>query len=101
MMKELVNRLQKIRSKAELLRNRNEELSGKVRDKDREIARLRQLLEIQNNTLRELEDKLKLKRIAEEVSGENNAQSGKNRDLKFKVNEMIKEVDKVISLLHQ
>lgn len=101
MMEELIKRLRMIKVQAEQLLARNSEMSARIVEKDREIARLKQLLEIQNNTLRELEDKLKVKRIAEEAGSEIHAHSGKNRDLKFKINEMIREVDKVIALLHQ
>jgi 2-keto-4-pentenoate hydratase/2-oxohepta-3-ene-1,7-dioic acid hydratase in catechol pathway len=41
-----------------------------------------------------------MKRLADEVNSEEH-ESGSNRDLKFKINEMIKEVDKIISLMHQ
>lgn len=65
--------------------------------KDKEVERLKKIIDIQNSSIKELELKLKIKRIADSVNTE---QSG-NRDLKFKINDMIGEVDKIISLLHQ
>ncbi|MCC6818453.1 MAG: hypothetical protein IT245_06155 [Bacteroidia bacterium] len=79
------------------LRAKNSELE----EKNKEIVRLRRLLDIQNSSIKELESKLKMKRLAEGVSGDSDDDNSSNRDLKFKINEMIKEVDRITTLLHQ
>ncbi len=103
-METLVKRLQEIKDEILRLKSENEDLRSAHGKKEKEIARLRQLIDIQNNSINQLDQKLKIKRIADGVSGsetDNTVESGSNRDLKFKINEMIREVDKIISLLHR
>lgn len=98
-MEQLIERLKNIKTEVQLLKTVNDDLKQSIEFKDKEIMRLKQLLEIQNSSLREMEQKMKIKRIAEGASGESDGES--SRDLKFKINEMLKEVDKVMSLIHQ
>jgi len=100
-MEELVKRLQEIKEQVLHLKTQNDSLLQDQNRKDRELQRLKQIVEIQNSSLKQMEQKLKIKRIADEVMGEEPMDSNKSRELKFKLNEMIKEVDKVISLIHQ
>ena len=103
-MKELIERLSAIKTDLIQLKSEHKQLKEKEKIQGKEIQKLKKLLDIQNNSIRKLEQKLKIKRIADEISdsgidGENEIKS--NKDLKFKISEMIREVDKVISLLHQ
>lgn len=100
MMNELRERLKAIKEQIERLQNSNKQLREEASGREKEISRLKQLVEIQNNSLKELEQKLKIKRIAEGVNQAEETE-GSNRDLKFKINEMIKEVDKIMNLMHQ
>ena len=79
-MEHLAQRLQEIKSEIIRLKKANEEI-----------------VLAQSKKSKELESKLKIKRIADSVNDE----QGNNRDLKFKINDMIGEVDKIISLMHQ
>jgi hypothetical protein len=97
-MEELIARLESIVKKVEDLKLHNHSLTEQNLKKEKEIGRLKQLLDIQNHSIKEMENRLKIKRIAEGLNGE---ESESNRDLKFKINEMIKEVDKIMSLMHQ
>ncbi len=96
-MEHLAQRLQEIKQEIIRLKKANEEIVLAQSKKDKEVERLKKIIDIQNSSIKELELKLKIKRIADSVNTE---QSG-NRDLKFKINDMIGEVDKIISLLHQ
>lgn len=100
-MEALIKRLEAIKTKVSnlklALRTRTQELESK----EKEVARLKKLIEIQNSSIKELEAKLKMKRIAEGLSSETENDSASNRDLKFKINEMIKEVDRIMTLMHQ
>lgn len=98
-MEQLLERLKNIKNEVQSLKTINDDLKESIEIKDKEISRLKQLLEIQNNSLKEMEQKLKIKRIAEGATGESDGES--SRDLKFKINEMLKEVEKVMSLMHQ
>ncbi len=101
-MEELLKRLQSIKDQVLQLKAENASLLKDQDRKEREIHRLKQLIDIQNSSLKQMEQKLKIKRIADEVlSDDDSHESHKTRELKFKINEMIKEVDKVMSLLHQ
>ena len=101
-MEELIKRLQDIKEQVLHLKTQNESLLQDQGRKDKEIHRLKQLVEIQNSSLKQMEQKLKIKRIADEVtSGDDSEDSNKSKELKFKINEMIREVDKIMTLMHQ
>lgn len=99
-MEALIKRLQEVKQAILGLKEENVQLNSALEKREKEINRLKKLLEIQNSSIKDLEQKLKMKRLADELNSEE-AESGSNRDLKFKINEMIKEVDKIISLMHQ
>lgn len=96
-MEHLAQRLQAIKTEIIRLKKVNEEIVLAQEKKNKEIARLKKIIDIQNSSLKDLEQKIKIKRIADSV----NEEPANNRDLKFKINDMISEVDKIISLLHQ
>lgn len=96
-MEHLAQRLQEIKTEIMRLKKNNEELVLAQEKKSKEIDRLKKIVDIQNNSIKELEQKIKIKRIADSVQSDQVS----NRDLKFKINEMIGEVDKIISLMHQ
>lgn len=98
-MEELLQRLQAIKEEVLRLKTKSAELQKQADKAEKDNQRLRQLLEIQNNSIKQMEQKLKVKRIADGVSGSEDGES--NRELKFKINDIIKEVDRVISLMHQ
>lgn len=101
-MENLVKRLQDIKEQILQLKKENEDLNQTRSQKDKEITRLKQLIDIQNSSIRQLEQKLKIKRIADGVSEEADGnEHSSNRDLKFKINEMISEVDKIMTLIHR
>jgi len=97
-MEELVQRLQQIKLQVDEILTEKNELKTNLKKKESEIQRLKQLIDIQNTSIREMEAKLKIKRIAEGASGVENEQT---RDLKFKINDMIKEIEHVMQLMHQ
>lgn len=99
-MEALIKRLQEVKQAILGLKEENAQLNSALDKRDKEISRLKKLLDIQNSSIKDLEQKLKMKRMADELNGDE-SESGTNRDLKFKINEMIKEVDKIISLMHQ
>jgi hypothetical protein len=102
-MEAIIQRLETIKLKIASIHSNNSELSAIIKQKNKEIERLKKLIEIQNNTIKEQEYKLKIKNIAEQaLSNDDDAsQSIKRRQLKFKINEMLKELDKLSHLIHQ
>jgi hypothetical protein len=102
-MEAIIQRLETIKSKIESIQSNNTELSAIIKQKNKEIERLKKLIEIQNNTIKDQEYKLKVKSIAEQALSNDNelSHSLKKRELKFKINEMLKELDKLSHLIHQ
>ena len=100
-MDRLVARLLKIKDKIGALKLQNRKLHAEIKKSETTILRLRQLIEIQNNTIKQQEQQLKIKRIANQLDSDNKLPPNESRSLKYKINEIIKEVDKVIGLIHQ
>ncbi len=100
-MKQLLNRLSKIKEKINALKLQNDKLVLEQKKSGSNIARLEKLIEIQNNSIRHLEQQLKIKRIANQLESDTILSPNENRELKYKINEIIKEVDKVIALIHE
>jgi hypothetical protein len=61
----------------------------------KEIDDLKQLISEQKNTIRELEEKIRLLRIAKTLETKEG-----NVEAKLKINELVREIDKCIGLLN-
>ena len=97
-MEQIVYRIQAIKVKVQALQQEQMQLQSELSQRNKDVERLKRLIDIQNSTIKQLEQKLKTKRIADGVQSD---EPSNNRDLKFKINEMIGEIDKIIALLHQ
>ena len=97
-MEQIVYRIQAIKAKVQALQQEQVQLQSELMQRNKDVERLKRLIDIQNSTIKQLEQKLKTKRIADGVQSD---EPNNNRDLKFKINEMIGEIDKIIALLHQ
>ena len=95
----IVQRLVKIKKKVEVLKSQNEVFSKENKKISKEIQRLNKLVNIQNSSINELEKKLKIQEIVEGVITSEGLEPNKRRELKHKLNEMIREVDKVIAII--
>ncbi len=73
----------------------NKELSANYRELKNKTADLQNLVEKQNVELEELKEKNRILRIAKSSGGQD------NREMKLKINEMVREVDKCIAQLNQ
>ncbi|MDP2176218.1 MAG: hypothetical protein Q8K70_09960 [Bacteroidota bacterium] len=100
-MQEILNRLNAIKQKLEEILSENRLLKQSLKKQEDQIERLKKLIEIQNNTLKNQEQRLKIKEIVESALDDQDLGANKKRELKAKINEMIKEVDKVIHLMNQ
>ncbi len=96
-MEAIVARLEKIKKAVFTLKKQNNTLVLHTQKADKEIERLKQLIAIQNNSIKTLEQQLKIKELADGVALENQLEVNKRRALKQKINDMIKEVDKTIA----
>ncbi len=100
-MEKLIARLARIKDKIAALRLQQQKLTQELKKAENTNQRLKQLIEIQNNTIKQQEQQLKIKRIAEQVEAQGTLPPNESRALKSKINEIIREVDKVIATLHQ
>lgn len=100
-MEQLLLRLAKVKDQIKALKSQKEQLLNEHKKALSTIERLQKLVEIQNNSIRQLEQQLKVKRIADQLGNDASLSSNESRALKYKINEIIKEVDKVIALIHE
>ena len=79
---------EKLIEKHRLLTEKNEKLSN-------EIEKIKQELNEKNQQISELNDKIKLLKIAGSVDGEG------TKEVKLKINEMVREIDKCIAQINR
>ncbi len=82
-------KLKKLLSSTKKLKNENIQLSEKLQE-------YIQIIEKQNNTIKELEEKYKVLKISKSIDIKTNS-----FDQKIKINEMLREIDKCIGLLNK
>ena len=73
-----------------------EQLADKVRDLEEMLMLKDNTLQVQKNTINELTEQNKLIKLAKEMSSE----KGGNHELKIKINELIRDIDRCIDLLN-
>ncbi len=71
-------------------------LKIKISDLEEEIALKENTIEIQKNTLNDLKEQNKLIKLAKEMSPDKNV----NHELKIKINELVRDIDRCIDLLN-
>ena len=91
--------LEGLKTKVEKLINSHLELSRENKNLQLYNHELREKLEEQKNKIKELEDKNKIIKLSQAVNGSGSDQNA--RDLKLKINEYIREIDKCLALLHK
>ena len=90
---------EKIILETEVLDLKNQVLEGKnsALDLQNEISSLKSTIEIQKNTLNELKEQNKFIKLAKEMSTDNSD----NHELKIKMNELVRDIDRCIDLLNE
>ena len=78
--------------KSHVLSLKNEQL-----DLQNENSTLRSTIDIQRNTLNELKEQNKIIKLAKEMS----PNSSDNHELKIKINELVRDIDRCIDLLNE
>jgi hypothetical protein len=91
--------LEELKIKVEKLINSHLELTRENKNLKLFNHELRQKAEEQKNKISELEDKNKVIKLSQAISGNGSDQNA--RDLKLKINEYIREIDKCLALLHK
>jgi hypothetical protein len=91
--------LEELKIKVEKLINLHLELSRENKSVNLFNHELKKKNEEQKNKISELEDKNKVIKLSQAISGNGSDQNA--RDLKLKINEYIREIDKCLALLHK
>ncbi len=69
----------------------------KLSDLEEQIALMNNTIEIQKNTINDLKEQNKLIKLAKEISPD----KGDNHDLKIKINQLVRDIDRCIDLLNE
>lgn len=96
-MQNLSTRLYEIRMKVEKLVQENRLLTNENESMRDRIEGLERTVELQKNTLSELTEQNKLIKLAKNL----NPEDSDTEDVKNKVNELIREIDRCIDLLNE
>ena len=91
--------LEELKIKVEKLINLHLEVSRENKSLKLFNHELKLKNEEQKNKISELEDKNKVIKLSQAISGNGSDQNA--RDLKLKINEYIREIDKCLALLHK
>ena len=88
--------IQNIRNKTEKLVANNQSLRNDILKLNNRVNELEKLLILQRETIKDLEEKNKMLKIANSLSSD----SEDKKALKLKINEFIREIDRSMSLLN-
>ncbi|MEP7168476.1 MAG: hypothetical protein ABI855_03840 [Bacteroidota bacterium] len=91
--------LEELKIKVEKLINSHLEMSRENKNLKLYNHELKQKNAEQQNKISELEDKNKVIKLSQAINGNGSDQNA--RDLKLKINEYIRELDKCLALLHK
>ncbi len=94
-MKDISNLVSGVRKKTERLVAKQVVLIEKNEKLSSEIEKVKQELTEKNQQISELNDKVKLLKIAGSVGGES------TKEVKLKINEMVREIDKCIAQINR
>jgi hypothetical protein len=95
-MENVVQKVASIESKVKRLIERHKEISENLKQYQKEIQELKDINELQQQSINQLKEKIKLLKIAKTTEIKEGA-----ADAKLKINEMIREIDKCIGLLNK
>lgn len=93
----LHQRLVKIRESVEAISLENKQLRGNNENLTQQMAELQKTIELQKNALYELKEENKMIKLAKEMSSTN----ADVHDVKIKINELVRDIDKCIDLLNE
>ena len=90
-------RLGEIRTKVENLLGENNRLRRELNAQSQRVAELEETLERQKNTVSEITEQNKMIKLAKNLS----LSGSDNFDVKIKINEVVREIDRCIDLLNE
>lgn len=90
-------RLANLKLKAEELAGKHHEIIEERNALKLEINELKSVVDLQKNTIKDLEEQNKITKIANSISDDDI----NSKELKLKINEYIREIDKCIAMLNE
>jgi len=87
-----------IEKKVSDIANQRNHYKNQVINLDNEISNLSNQLKSKESEIEELKQKYKIMKLAKSLEG---GEQESNKDLKLKINEMVREIDKCIALLNK
>ena len=99
-MSEVTNTIQQLSNQVELLMQRHSQAMGKVNDLNQEVAALQNALAAKDAEIAGLSEKNKSVKLARSLAGEGEG-GERSTELKLKINELLREVDKCMALLNK
>ncbi|CAG5085280.1 hypothetical protein [Parvicella tangerina] len=90
--------VREINSKVQQIISERDALKDNVASLQEKLAVLESTIQQEKSALEELEQKYKVLKLAKSLDGE---KTGPGTDLKLKINEMVREIDKCIALLNK
>jgi predicted RNase H-like nuclease (RuvC/YqgF family) len=100
-MQQLIKKTEELANKAKKLVNENQKLHLTVQNLENEVQGLKRQLEEQAQKNAELNNRIKIIKLARKISPEEGLDGGHTAELKRKINEYIKELDNCISMLNE
>jgi predicted nuclease with TOPRIM domain len=89
--------LNSIKEKVHMLMSSNSSLKEQNIQLETKVSELKNTLEQQKSEIENFNGKVKMLKMAKSLGGD----SGKNTEMKLKINELVREIDKCISLLNK
>ena len=89
--------MESIREKVRRIMDNNLELKTTNAALESEITNLNAVVEEQKAVIEDCQEKIKMLKMAKSLDGS----SGENKEVKLKINEMVREIDKCIALLNK
>ena len=90
--------IEEIKNSFQLLIEKNKQLAGQNEKLDLKVKELEDNIKSKAEEVAELNEKFKILKMTKKLDGSN---VGNNKELKLKINEMVREIDKCIALLNK
>ena len=90
--------IEDIKKKFQSLSETNNKLSEKADELENKVTRLEENITSRINEINEIKEKYKVLKMTKKLDG---SETESSKDLKLKINEMVKEIDKCIALLNK
>ena len=90
--------IEDIKKKFQHLTEINKKLSSKADELENKVNRLEENISTRITEFNEIKEKYKVLKMTKKLEG---SETGNSKDLKLKINEMVREIDKCIALLNK